>query len=369
MTMKKFMAFFIIILIVALMASLYQSRFGKISVNPSATSPTTALTNNPKAIEVIAGNLEIPWALIFLLNKDILFTERTGSLKMISNGNITTINKFPDVKVYGEGGLLGLAIHPKFSSNRQIFLYYTYSSNGEDTLNRVVRYKFEDNKLTDRKILLDKIPGAVYHNGGRLKFGPDGYLYVTTGDSLNPSLSQNKNSLAGKILRLTDEGKPAPGNPFANYTYSYGHRNPQGLAWDSSDRLWETEHGNNATDELNLIIKGNNYGWPATTGNQTRSGMQSPFAQSGAETWAPAGAAFLNGNLFYGGLKGQALFELRTENENAIITKHFLQEYGRIRDVALGPDNFLYITTSNRDGRGNPGNDDDKIIRIDPTQL
>lgn len=368
--MKKFVLFASVIMLIALTASIYESRFGKISINPSTNTPsTTAPSVIPKAVEVITMSLEVPWAIAFLPNKDILFTERTGSLKKLSNGQVSSINKFSDVKVYGEGGLLGLALDPEFDNNHQIFLYYTYSGNGNNTLNRVVRYKYQNNKLTDRKILIDKIPGAVYHNGGRLKFGPDEYLYITTGDSLNPSLAQNKNSLAGKILRITTDGKPAPGNPFNNLAYSYGHRNPQGLAWDNQGRLWETEHGNSATDEVNLIIKGANYGWPTIIGRQTRAGMQSPFAQSGAETWAPAGAVFLNNSLYYGGLKGEALFELKVENGNAIITKHLLQQLGRIRDVEIGPNNLLYITTSNRDGRGVIQPQDDKIIRVDPTQL
>ena len=369
--MKKFLLFTLVVILISLTVFLYQKRFGKLGpslINTSQT-PTQNATIKPERITEVANNLEVPWEIVFLPNNDILLTERIGSLKLISNEQTNTIAKISDVKVYGEGGLMGLAIHPKFSSSNYIYLYYTYSGSDNKTLNRVVRYKFENNSLSDRKILINNIPGAIYHNGGRLKFGPDGFLYITTGDALEPSLAQNTNSLAGKILRVTDEGKVVIDNPFNNLVYSYGHRNPQGLAWDSSGRLWETEHGNNATDEVNLIVKGHNYGWPIITGSQTKSGMQSPFAQSGLETWAPAGAVFYNDSLFFGGLKGQALFQLKISNGNAIITKHLLEEYGRIRNVVLGPDNLLYITTSNRDGRGNPNANDDRILKIDPLQL
>ncbi len=361
--MKKFLISSAVIIIIAIGISIYQISIGQKPVNaPLKDKPS-------QRIETVAQNLEIPWEMVFLPNNDILLTERVGNLKLISNGQTKTIAKISDVKPYGEGGLMGLAIHSNFKSNKYIYLYYTYSGNENKTLNRVVRYKFENNALSQQKILIDNIPGAIFHNGGRIKFGPDNYLYITTGDSLEPSLAQDKNSLAGKILRVTDEGKPAPSNPFKNQVYSYGHRNPQGLSWDNQGRLWETEHGQSATDEVNLIVKGKNYGWPLIRGDQTGTSMETPFAQSGNETWAPAGAESLNGSLFFGGLRGQALFELKVGNGNTIIRKHFLQEFGRIRDVVLGPDGFIYISTSNRDGRGNPRNNDDKILKIDPSKL
>lgn len=369
--MKKFLFFAAFAILVSITISFYQKKFGKLgpSLTNTSQTPTQNETSKVEKISTVANNLEVPWEIVFLPNRDILLTERTGSLKLISNGQTTTIAKISDVKVYGEGGLMGLALHPNFSSNHLIYIYYTYSGQNNQTLNRVVRYKFENNTLSEQKTLVDKIPGAIYHNGGRIKFGPDGFLYITTGDTLNPSLAQNTNSLAGKILRTTDEGKVVSDNPFNNLVYSYGHRNPQGLAWNKQGRLWETEHGQSATDEVNIIVKGRNYGWPNIVGDQTKSGMEAPLAQSGKETWAPAGAVFYNGSLFFGGLKGQALFQLKISNGNAIITKHLLEEYGRIRNVVLGPDNLLYITTSNRDGRGNPNANDDRILRIDPVQL
>lgn len=343
--------------------------------NPSVVNSTVQTDGSnakPEKVAIVAENLETPWSIAFLPNYDILFTERNGSLKLISNNNITTIEKISDVLEYGEGGLMGLTLHPNFSQNKYLYVMYTYQGERNNTRNRVVRYKFDNSSLSEGIIIIDNIPGAIYHNGGRIKFGPDGYLYATTGDSLEPSLAQNTTSLAGKILRVTDDGKAAPGNPFNNLVYSYGHRNPQGIAWDSSERLWQTEHGRSSPsgyDEVNIILSGRNYGWPEIQGAETRSGMQPPLAQSGDETWAPGGAVFLRDSLFYTGLRGEALYELRIENENALITKHFLNEFGRIRDVILGPDKLIYITTSNRDGRGNPSTGDDRILKIDPDQL
>lgn len=340
---------------------------------PQTTSPsptTQQIDQNP--VTIIAQNLEVPWSLVFLPDKSLLFTERAGRVRLIdANGVLkeSPIAVISDAKAVGEGGLLGIAIHPDFKKNKYLYLYYTYSSKGNDTMNRVVRYEFDGQKLSQRKILIDAIPGNVFHNGGRIKFGPDGDLYITTGDAQNPSLAQNKKAFAGKILRVTDEGRVAIGNPFGNEIYSYGHRNPQGISWDSQGRLWETEHGNTATDELNLIEKGLNYGWPTIRGTQKNATMQPPILQSSTDTWAPSGTVFYNGSIFFAGLKGQALFEAKINGNSVDLKTHFKNEFGRIRDVIVGPDNMLYIATSNRDGRGAPKSGDDKIIRINPEKL
>lgn len=323
-----------------------------------------------KDTEVIAENLDIPWEVGFLPfgfaqgepNNEILVTERSGTLFLIKNRQKIPIK---GVEHIGEGGLLGIALHPDFKNNKFVYLYYTYSSNSDNTLNRAVRYRFDGSKLTEEQVIVDAIPGALNHNGGRIKFGPDNFLYITTGDAQNPSLAQDINSLAGKILRVTDEGKPAAGNPFNNLVYSYGHRNPQGLAWDEQGRLWATEHGAQALDELNIIEKGKNYGWPVIQGDEKQEGMVSPVVQSGVSaTWAPAGAVFLDGSIFFGGLRGEALFEYKIA-ENSL-EKHFENRFGRIRAVVLGLDGYLYLTTSNTDGRGTPKEGDDKLIRINP---
>lgn len=379
--MKRFVLLAILALFIAGVISFYQNFFGvfKSPLKNDSLINSGDVTGKPERISVVATSLEVPWEMVFFPNGDILFTERTGSLKILSNNQVTIVEKIAEAKSFGEGGLLGLALHPNFESNNYIYLYYTYEGVNGQTKNRVVRYKYQNNRLSDRKTIIEGIPGAINHNGGRLKFGPDSYyLYVTTGDSLEPSLAQDKNSLAGKILRVTDEGKPAPGNPFGTSAgkpsgdsriYSYGHRNPQGLAWDDQGRLWETEHGPSAQDEINIIMRGKNYGWPVITGDQTRDGMESPFAESGQETWAPAGAIFVNNSLFFGGLRGSALFSLEVKNNNAVLSKHFLEEFGRIRNVTKGPDDLIYFSTSNRDGRGFVRNSDDQIIKIDPSQL
>ncbi len=332
------------------------------------TSKAQPLQSIP-AISVFAKNLEVPWAIVFLPGNSLLVTERRGQVRLIDkNGHLSEpLLVLSDVKQVGEGGLHGITIHPNFSENKYIYTYYTYSAKDNKSYNKVVRYKFDNEKFFDAKIIVRDIPGSVFHDGGRIKFGPDGFLYITTGDAQEPSLSQDRNSLAGKILRVNRDGDPAPGNPFGTLIYSYGHRNPQGLSWDERGRLWETEHGAQATDELNLIAAGQNYGWPTIRGDEKRTGMETPIINSGSETWAPAGAAYLEGSIFFGGLKGEALFEYRVK-ENKLV-KYLKGKLGRIRDVVLGPDGMLYIATSNRDGRGVPGSEDDKIFRINPKKL
>lgn len=250
-------------------------------------------------------------------------------------------------------------------------MYYTYSENNGDTRNRVVSYIFKDNQFTSEKIIIDNIPGAANHNGGRIKFGPDGFLYITTGDAQNSSQAQDINSLAGKILRITDQGQPASQNPFNNFVYSYGHRNPQGLAWDSQNRLWATEHGRSGIlsglDELNLIQPGRNYGWPTIQGDQTAPDMEAPRLNSGpSDTWAPSGMAYFNNFLYFTGLRGQSLYKISMANDKLSLSKHLTGQYGRIRDVVLGPDNFLYFITGNQDGRGTPHSSDDRLVRLSP---
>lgn len=319
-------------------------------------------------IEIIAEDLEIPWEAAFFADGAMIVTERPGNLTVIGK----EIKKVPVETTYhhGEGGLMGMALHPDFKNNQWIYLYNTVEKNGK-TVNRVERYKFTGSGLSDKTIIIDNIPGASYHDGGRIAFGPDGLLYITTGDAGEGLLAQDLNSLAGKILRIKDDGSLPSDNPFGTAVYSYGHRNAQGLAWDPSDQLWSTEHGPSGViggrDELNKIEKGKNYGWPLIAGDESSPGMESPIIQSGLlETWAPASALFWDGSVFFGGLMGEALYEARIEESKVDLKEHFKGRFGRIRTVLLGPDGYFYFMTSNRDGRGTPRKGDDKIIKIDP---
>ncbi len=329
-------------------------------------SPTETLTEkeleDEKDIKVIVENLQIPWEIAFLPNGEILVTERSGKLKKI--GQEEDVFPVENVEHRGEGGLLGMALHPDFSKNSWIYLYFTTRTD-----NRVERYNLENEGLMERVVIISDIPRGMTHNGGRIAFGPDNYLYITTGDAGTPHLSQDLDSLAGKILRLNDDGSVPQDNPFNSPVWSYGHRNPQGLAWDEQGNLWSTEHGPVARDEINLIERGENYGWPDSVGDTIEPGTVGPVLHSGMNTWAPSGAIYYQGSLFFAGLRGSSLYQAFINEDDLQISgliDHFNQEFGRIRSVALGPDGFIYIITSNTDGRGIPRLGDDKIIRIKP---
>ncbi len=336
-------------------------------------------SREPREPEVVASGLTIPWDVRFLPEGGMLITQRPGIFLLSENGGSVELDV--DVEHIGEGGLLGLELHPRFSENRSVYLYRTIEEGGSVS-NRVDRYFFDDeeSELVFEEEIVTDIPGARFHNGGRIAFGPDGYLYITTGDAEVPALSQERGSLAGKVLRVEDDGSLPDGNPFGTALYSYGHRNPQGLAWDSDGQLWSTEHGPVGFDELNRIEAGNNYGWPVMKGDQETGDMPPPEGEeftdpvihSGpntADTWAPSGAAYYDGSIFFAGLRGATLYEARIAGNNVELHEHMAGEFGRLRTVVVGPDEALYITTSNRDGRGNPSDDDDRIIRIDPDWL
>jgi glucose/arabinose dehydrogenase len=348
-------------------------RYISLESSSSTPIPSPAPTGQ---FSIVAENLDTPWALAFLPGGDMLITERPGRVRIVTNGRLSSkpVWTVPQIKEFGEGGLLGITADPKFSDNHFVYLYYTYNASSTTVYNRVVKMTYENSVLSNEQVLVNAIPSSSNHNGGQIKFGPEGYLYVTTGDAESPSQAQDKNTLNGKILRMTTDGKPAPGNPFNTLIYSYGHRNPEGLAWDTAGNLWETEHGRSipvsGLDELNIINSGQNYGWPIIQGNQTAPGMQRPILNSGSTTWAPAGMVFLNGSLFFGGLKGQAVYEAVLDGTKVKeVTAHLQRKFGRIRDVEVGPDGFLYITTSNNDSRGTPQAGDDKILKINPNYL
>ncbi len=368
--MKIFKYFIFVFLIVGVLY-IYKDKLVKNIFSPrSINSPvgTIEIKNDTKDIEVIASNLNIPWEIVFLPNSDILVTERGGKLLKIGK-DTKVVAEITGVKHIGEGGLLGMTLDPKFSTNKFIYLYSTTDESGSVT-NRVERYKFENESLNERKVILEGIKGSSNHDGGRINFGPDGYLYITTGDAENQKLPQDKNSLNGKILRINSDGSIPKDNPFGNAVYSMGHRNPQGLAWDKDGNLWETEHGpsgvQTGNDELNKIVKGGNYGWPDVKGTQTKDGIITPILESGkSDTWAPSGLAYLNNTLFFTGLRGEALYQVKLTNDNKYeLLTNFKKEFGRIRAVVVGPDGNLYLATSNTDGRGTKKEGDDKIIKI-----
>jgi glucose/arabinose dehydrogenase len=334
-------------------------------------------------------NLEVPWSLVFLPDGRALVSERPGRIRLIRDG---VLQQEPyarlEVNHAGEGGLMGLAIHPDFPKEPYIYAMHTYKKNGS-VFNRVVRLRGGKERGIFDKIILDNIPGGTNHNGGRIGFGPDGMLYITTGEIFEADLAQDRSSLGGKILRLTPEGSVPPDNPFRNSpVYSYGHRNPQGITWHpQTGRLFESEHGPSGErlrfghDEINVITKGGNYGWPQVVGTSGQKSYIDPIVLWEKAT-PPAGITFyngellkhLNGNLFVATLKSRTLIRiiLDKNGEKAVRMERWFAtdgnsgKYGRLRDVVAGPDGALYFLSSNRDGRGDPLTGDDKIYRIMP---
>ena len=342
-------------------------------------------------VEVWVEGLEIPWSLLFLPGGRALVSERPGRIRLVQDGKL---REAPYVTVevahVGEGGLLGLARHPDFPGMPFIYAMHTYSRAGQ-LYNRVIRFKDLGAKGNFDRVIFDQIPGGRFHNGGRIAFGPDRMLYITAGETFEGNLAQDLKSLGGKILRITPEGEIPRDNPFSGSPiYSYGHRNPQGLCWHPETRaLFESEHGPSgeyltfANDEINVIVKGGNYGWPEAVGAPGRKPYLDPLIVW-KKTTPPSGITFHDGrllsalknSLFVATLKSQALIRIDLQREKEgyrvlLIERWFAKDYdqgkfGRLRDVVEGPDGALYFLTSNRDGRGNPRPGDDKIYRIAP---
>jgi glucose/arabinose dehydrogenase len=328
---------------------------------------------------VFLTNLQIPWAMAFAPDGRLFFTERPGRVRVYQNGQLLAAPALTldDVNTTGESGAMGLALHPDFATNHYVYLSYTANGPG-GTINRVMRYRELNNQLAEGIVILDNVRGAQIHNGSRVKFGPDRLLYVTFGDSSVSSLAQDVASLNGKILRMNDDGTSADGNRFASPVFTYGHRNPQGLAWHpATGDLWEDEHGQVGNDEINVIDGGNNYGWPVIEANATMPGMVTPLTFF-TPSVAPSGSSFYTGTalpafrnqLFIATLAAQALLRVTIDGTNfrhiAGVERLLPNKYGRLRDVVQGPDGFLYISTSNRDGRATPVAEDDRILRIVP---
>jgi glucose/arabinose dehydrogenase len=335
-------------------------------------------------LEIVASGLEIPWSIAFSPDGRLYFTERPGRVNVIRDGEVHTLLTL-DVaaKPSQEGGLLGIELDSQFPENGFVYLYYTYRDEGGQRWNRLSRFQERGNQLADETILLDNIPAGDFHNGGRIKFGPEGKLYTTTGETFRGELAQDLDSLGGKILRINPDGSIPDDNPFpSSLIYSYGNRNPQGLAWHpETGGLYSTEHGPSgeslrfAHDEINLIEPGNNYGWPHVVGDGDDPQYVNPLYHTGTTTWAPSGATFYDGSrypqwrnkLFIATLRGKHLRVVTlTPDHTGVESTTPLYEgtLGRIRDVAQGPDGYLYLCTSNRDGRGDPSDEDDLIVRI-----
>ncbi len=322
-------------------------------------------TTIASGIEVIAEDLEAPWAIDVADDGRIFFTTRAGMIRIIDDG-ILLDPIFINVEQQNEAGLMGLALHPEFTSNHKLYVYHTYS-NGTAVFNKVVAFTEQDNRLVDSSTIIDGIPAADRNDGGRIKFGPDRKLYITTGDIKQPDLAQNAGSLAGKILRVNDDGTIPDDNPFpGSPIYSLGHRNVQGLAWHpDTGEMYASEHGETGNDEINLIKAGENYGWPVEECDGTL--FEGPV-RCFSPAIAPGGIAIpstdelgYRGDILIASLRGTHVrqLDLQTGESNNILTG-----FGRIRDVIEAPDGSLYVLTSNTDGRAVPGAGDDKILRI-----
>ena len=344
---------------------------------PPSGDVFTAADGTRFLVESYITNLEVPWAIAFAPDGRMFVTERPGRVRIVQNNQLlpTPALTIPDVYRVSEAGLLGIALHPDFAANHYVYLVYT-SNEGGRVSNRLARYREVNNQLAERAILLDDVPAAPNHNGSRLKFGPDRRLYMTMGDAGITSFAQQLSSYAGKILRFNDDGTSASGNPFSSPIYSYGHRNPQGIDWyPPTGELWETEHGPTGFDEVNRIVAGRNYGWPEIVGSETQPGMQPPVLFYNPSI-APSGLAFYRGtripaftnNMFFATLRGEHLHRAKLDAASQVTAQERLLEgrYGRLREVVSGPDGLLYITTSNRDGRGTARSGDDKILRVWP---
>ena len=340
------------------------------------TTTFTAADGTRFGVQVYLTRLEVPWSLAFAPDGRLFIAERPGRVRIVQNGQLVAEPALvmTDVFSEGEAGLLGMALHPDFAQNRFVYLAYT-ARVGSNAVNRLVRYREVNQQLGERAVLVDNIRAATLHDGARLRFGPDGLLYMSMGDAADVSTSQDLGSLNGKLLRFTDEGRTAPGNPFPSPIWSYGHRNPQGFDWSPNGDLWETEHGPTGNDEINLIQPGINYGWPLITGAETRPAMATPvlffspsIAPSGASFYRGTAIAGFRNNLFVGTLAGMSLLRVRfdaADPRRVVANERLLQGlYGRLRDVVSGPDGALYVSTSNRDGRHTPVADDDRVLRI-----
>jgi len=339
----------------------------------------------PYRIEKVVENLYVPWSIVWTSPSRMIFTERNGKIRVFENNTLRPqpLIEFSEVSATSEEGLMGMALDPSFETNKQLYVCLAYPAGGSVLKDKIVMLRDQGDRLTVEKVILDGIPAAQYHAGCRLRFGPDGRLYITTGEATDKEIAQDLSSLGGKILRINSDGSIPQDNPFPNSPiWSYGHRNPQGIDWHPvSKLLFSSEHGPSGFDgpgggdEVNIIEKGGNYGWPLVSHEKTRDGTIAPKIVF-TPAVAPASGMFYSGNLFpqfknnffFGLLRGEGIMRVVVDDKNSARITSFekLQgiDVGRIRDVAQGPDGAIYFSTSNRDGRGKPTTTDDTIYRI-----
>ena len=345
---------------------------------PSVESPPASETKGPSAGDgqpsnltprvtgTIATGLTSPWSIAFLPSGDALVTERdTGLIKRVTpDGDVQTAGELTDVAPTSEGGLLGIAVHPDFANEPYVYAYLS-----TDADNRLVRMRWDGSRLGPAEPLLTSNPVGQIHDGGRLAFGPDGMLYITTGETGDQSLSQDLDSNGGKILRVEPDGDIPSDNPFPDSpVWSYGHRNVEGLAFDDAGRLWASEFGQDTWDELNLIRPGNNYGWPIREGSQGgQCDCVDPVVAWRPAVASPSGLAYADGALWMAALRGARLWRIPLDGTEPASEPRgfFVGEYGRLRAIAVGPDGALWLGTSNTDGRGSPADNDDRILRVE----
>lgn len=345
-------------------------------------------------VETVATGLEVVWSIVFAPDGRMFVAERPGRVRLVENGKLRPepFFKVPDIEQDGESGLMGITLHPNFKENRFFYLAYAYEDKSKEKYVRVARYKENGQTLIEPKVIIEAIPASQYHAGTRLKFGPDGKLYITTGDATKQKRAQDLSSINGKTLRLNDDGSIPQDNPFIDQKgarpeiWSYGHRNAQGLDFQpGSGLMFQTEHGPSGIDgtgllnrfggdEVNIVERAKNYGWDVISHKAKKEGMETPLIEF-SPAIAPASGMFYSGglfpgfknNFFIGGLKGQRIIRLVLDGRKIISKDNLLEkQFGRIRDIAEGPDGAIYFGTSNRDGRGDPELIDDRILKLLP---
>ena len=352
-----------------------ESRPSVATETPAQARPTPSRSVPPNAVMlpvhpvgdpvVIASGLDAPWS-ILRLPAGTLISERDTALvrELLPDGSLRDAAEVPGVRPGGEGGLLGLAFLADAAAPGGTGWVYAYFTAADD--NEIVRMPLSGTPgglgLGSAEPVLSGIPKAGNHDGGRLGFGPDGLLYATAGDAGNTANAQDLGSLGGKILRMTPTGQVPAGNPFGTLVYSFGHRNPQGIAWDSRGRLWASEFGQNTWDELNLIVPGGNYGWPVVEGAAGNPDYRDPAEQWRTSEASPSGLAIVNDTLFLAALRGERIW--RIDPSTGETSAWFVNSFGRLRDVVSGPDGTLWFVSNNTDGRGDPSPGDDRLYQV-----